>query len=150
MSFFFPVGFWVGVVWVLHGFQLAGLALGVLLYMCLVEAINLPHHAGIYIEEITPEAHLPIWDQYKVSRSCQYHPLIQKFVVLHFNYHAEHHLFPDLPWHQLDKAHKLLGDSEIKHELKVIGNSWMSQKRKESFGEFIRPHSEKKKSSEAA
>ena len=45
------------------------------------------------------ESRLPIWEQYRATRSCYYPPGVSELLVLNFNFHIEHHLFPDLPWY---------------------------------------------------
>ncbi len=140
---FVPVAFWTGVVVMLNTTQLGILMGSIGLYLYLVEAINFPHHAGAYIEDAAAVAnkdHLPVWEQHHVARSCVYPKWFQSLVLLHFNYHIEHHTFPDLPWHQLDKAHRLLTQSpEVHSNMIIIGNSWLEGKRRGTFGEFVRP-----------
>ncbi len=75
----------------------------VLLLIC-EELINLPHH----IEAPTVERKLPLWEQGEVSHSCRHVPLWSSLVLLHFNLHTAHHLFPGLPWFRLPQAERAL------------------------------------------
>jgi fatty acid desaturase len=138
---FGPVAFWTGVILMLDTTQLGILFGSIGLYLYMVEAINFPHHAGAYIEDSSlNKNHLPVWEQHLVARSCVYPKWFQSLVLLHFNYHIEHHTFPDLPWHQLDRAHRLLtGAPELAPQLIIIGNSWLEERRQGTFGEFVRP-----------
>lgn len=137
---FVPVACWTGIILMLNAGQLGVLAGALALYLYMVEAINFPHHAGAYIEPSSAQAKLPVWEQHHVARSCVYPKWFQSWVLLHFNYHIEHHTFPDLPWHQLDKAHQLMTDTpEVKAEMIIIGHSWLESKRQGSFGDFVLP-----------
>jgi acyl-lipid omega-6 desaturase (Delta-12 desaturase) len=90
------------------------------LYLFLEELINLPHH----VDRETFEGRLPLWEQYRAARSCYYPRGISELIMLNFNFHIEHHLFPSLPWYRLRKARHLvkpaLGDSYEE----CIGISW--------------------------
>ncbi len=79
---------------------------GVLIYLASVEIVNLPHH--LRLEQQSGNTRLAIWEQYQSSRSCVYPQFIEKFITLNFNYHTEHHMFPDLAWHQLSEVHTIL------------------------------------------
>lgn len=104
---------------------LAFMGLGILGYLALIEFINWPHHLETY--EVL-EKPMPRWEQAKISRTCRYHPLFEKYVALNFNFHSEHHLFPELPWHQLEGLHQRL--LKIEHFLKVdVNSSWLRNAR---------------------
>lgn len=77
---------------------------GLMLYVVLVELVNVPHHTGLteFDEKV------PLWEQHLPTRSCRYPKLISEFVVLNFNFHIEHHLFPNLPWYRLRAARDLV------------------------------------------
>jgi acyl-lipid omega-6 desaturase (Delta-12 desaturase) len=76
------------------------------LYLLAVEVVNFPHHVGLpYVDE---DHHLPVWDQHITARSCIYPAWLSKFIVLNFNYHIEHHMFPDAPWYYLPDLHQMV------------------------------------------
>jgi fatty acid desaturase len=82
-----------------------------LIYLFATELVNVPHHVDLF----KFKERLPLWDQWKASRSCYYPVLVSELLVLNFNFHIEHHLFPGLPWFQLRRARQLvraqLGDA---------------------------------------
>jgi acyl-lipid omega-6 desaturase (Delta-12 desaturase) len=82
-------------------FSLGALLPGVILYFTAVEVVNFPHH--LQLPQYHGETRFPFWEQYKISRSCIYPKWFATWVVLNFNYHTEHHLFPDVPWYHLPK-----------------------------------------------
>lgn len=73
----------------------------ILIYMVAVEAVNFPHH--LQLPQYGGDVRFPFWEQYKISRSCIYPKWFAEWVVLNFNYHTEHHLYPDVPWYHLSK-----------------------------------------------
>jgi fatty acid desaturase len=92
-----------------HGlrFRDVGLALGI--YLVLVEAVNLPHHSdlpGYYAG--ADGARPPVWEQSRSTRTCDYPWPMSELVMLNFNFHVEHHLFPTLPWYRLRRARDLV------------------------------------------
>jgi fatty acid desaturase len=80
------------------------------LYLVAVEVVNLPHHLGL--PQYFGETKLPVWEQFKIARSCLYPRWVARFIALNFNYHIEHHMFPDAPWYYLDEIH-----TELKAQL---------------------------------
>lgn len=85
-------------------FSIYVLAPSIIVYMVAVEVVNLPHH--LQLPQNRGNTKLQLWDQYKIARTCIYPRWFARLVVLNFNYHIEHHLFPDVPWYHLDKVHK--------------------------------------------
>jgi len=86
-----------------------------LIYLVVVELINFPHHIGTGLFALTEQGQkLPLWLQAKVTRSCYYPAIFSDWLLMNFNFHIEHHLFPDLPWYDLRKAQAItkeaLGD----------------------------------------
>lgn len=151
------IDFWIPVVawgWLLSsltsGYQVAALGAGFYCYLRLVEIINFPHHAGLYVQPLG-ENHLPASDQFEVTRTCVYQSWFEKFILLNFNYHAAHHLFPDLPWHELEKAHQTLMKSELGKSMIVVSGDWIYEQQRRPFAEFLFPHEEREeKKKEAA
>lgn len=123
-----PIAFW-GTAFAAAGWRTSLLVLlpSVILYFWLVEVVNFPHHTDL--PQYEGETKLSLWDQYKIARSCFYPKVLEKWVLLNFNYHTEHHLFPTLPWYQLE---------ELSRELRLkipdynysIGNAWIKRNRK--------------------
>lgn len=73
------------------------------------ELINLPHH----LQAPLVSSRLPLWSQDEVTDSCASLPVWSSVVLLHFNLHTAHHLFPALPWHKLPAAHKALAGEGV-------------------------------------
>jgi acyl-lipid omega-6 desaturase (Delta-12 desaturase) len=116
----------------------ANLWLSLLLYLVAVELVNLPHHVGMPTLRIgASRDRLKLWDQHETTRSCHYPGLLSELLVLNFNIHTEHHLFPDLPWYRLKRARSLvkpvLGDEH--HE--VVGIGWNVDNRARSATEVF-------------
>lgn len=150
LNMIIPVAIWGVVMANLNTQQLGVLALGIFLYLMIFEAVNFPHHVGLYLED-SETARRPVWQQYEITRTSRYTPWIERLSILNFNYHAEHHIFPDLPWHQLPQAHKLIQESEVKASTIVIEAGWLTEKRKDSFVSYLRPDVyEKEKTKKAA
>jgi acyl-lipid omega-6 desaturase (Delta-12 desaturase) len=125
---------------VLYGFGYVALALllqrcGALgtyllaLYGLLVaeEALNLPHHLH------TPfvDRPLPLWEQDAVSHSLRSVPVWSRWILLSFNLHGAHHVFPQQPWYQLRRLDRLLRaraaeDTEL---------SWSLRERRRPFSD---------------
>lgn len=138
LNMIFPVLLWSAIILSLNSYQLLSLALAAFLYLGLFEVINFPHHVGSYLED-SPTAKLPVWQQHEITRSTRYPTLIEKYLVLNFNYHGEHHVFPDLPWHQLPQAHQLIQESAAGHQTIVVSGSWLPKQRRLTFAAFVRP-----------
>jgi fatty acid desaturase len=79
------------------------------LYFMVTELANLPFHIGIGpVLDEDPRAKLPVWQHDRLTRSCRYPALVARFLMLNFNLHTEHHLFPNLPWYELERARNLV------------------------------------------
>ncbi len=120
----------------------------VALYLLAVDVVNLPHH--LQLPMISGEKKFSTWEQYQVARTCLYPRWMAKLIVLNFNYHSEHHMFPDAPWYYLEKLHlslrSELGDSQaIDPSFK-----WILENRSKDLLEVIHPNSEKKILSKAS
>ena len=77
------------------------------LYMMLIEFLNLPHHLTSPIDD--HKGPRPYYEQSEFSRSCAPMPWpIGKFLVLNFNYHIAHHLYPAVSWTKLPEAHHIM------------------------------------------
>jgi len=110
-------------------FNALNFAPAILLYLLLVEFVNTPHHAGLtaYRER------LPLWKQHLPTRSCSYPPIISAFAVLNFNFHIEHHFFPNLPWYRLPGASRLVKAALGPAYRETRGLNWHLAERKRDF-----------------
>jgi fatty acid desaturase len=126
-SYFTSITIYSGIVYALGVKSLLMLP-GFLIYLVMVEAINFPHHLSL--PQYRGEKVLPVFQQFIISRSCQYPKFFSRVVLNNFNYHTEHHLFPRLPWYKLDviapQIRQLLGD----HYNGSIGSEWILKNRK--------------------
>ena len=121
---------------------------GVVLYLIAVEVVNFPHHLGLEYSE--GETKWSVWDQHRTARTCLYPRWMARWVVLNFNYHIEHHMFPDVPWYHLDKIHMavrpLLG-----HQYNTDPQfEWIQVNRKRSLDQILQRGNGNRKSSAAA
>ena len=117
------------------------LVLGVGLYFRAFEEMIIPQHVGLYSND-EPENRLAAWEQQDITRSWSIGEVAEKYITLNMNYHTEHHLFPDLPWHQLKKAHTLL--LKENEPLVIVPQDWMNQQRRRLFSQVIVPVSSRK------
>lgn len=107
LSLTWPLAFWSTVFLTLPTSMLMMFVVpGVFLYLVLTEFVNLPHH--LRLPQRTGEDRLQIWNQHESARSCVYPAWMEKYITLNFNYHTEHHMFPDLSWYQLKEVHSIL------------------------------------------
>ena len=116
--------------------------IGICLYLRAYEEMIVPQHVGMYSDDDL-EHHPSAWDQQDITRSWYLASGLEKYVVLNMNYHTEHHLFPDLPWHQLNNAHKLL--LQENEQLNLTSLNWMNEQRRRPFPEVIIPVTSRKK-----
>ncbi|NBX03832.1 MAG: fatty acid desaturase [Alphaproteobacteria bacterium] len=90
-------------------------------YMMLIEFFNLPHHLTSPIDD--HKGPRPYYEQSGFSRSCSPMPWpIGKFLVLNFNYHIAHHLYPAVHWTKLPEAHRIMTDYDA--ELGKTEHEW--------------------------
>jgi fatty acid desaturase len=105
-----------------------------LLSLC-EELINLPHH----IEANAVSHKLALWEQAAVTHSLKSVPFWSRCVLLHFNLHTAHHVFPALPWFRLAHAERALskyGFAQARgHELSVS-----MRLRRARFAEVFAPY----------
>jgi omega-6 fatty acid desaturase (delta-12 desaturase) len=134
----------VSIVWCVVGYvllfklfpvqlTLGNLWLALVFHLVAVELVNLPHHVGMPTFKADEKRdHLKLWEQHETTRSCHYPGPFSELLVLNFNIHTEHHLFPDLPWYRLKRARELLkpvlGDDH--HE--TVGIGWNIENRSRS------------------
>jgi len=137
LSMIVPGAFWVSMFAMAPAAFLWGSVVpGVLLYLLTVEVVNLPHH--LELPQYRGDTLLPLWEQHKIARSCLYPKWFAENVVLNFNYHLEHHMYPGLAWYHLHRMHEIL-----KPELGAAYNtdpqfSWILKNRPKDLGEVLR------------
>lgn len=143
-SILLPLVFWGLLLFATPPVFVASVLLPTLLvYFLAVEVVNFPHH--LQLPQFRGEEKFPVWQQFQTARSCVYPPWFARFVVLNFNYHIEHHMFPDVPWYHLEKLHE-----PVKSALKAEYNtdpsfSWILKNKKVSLGEVLAPAEKIKK-----
>lgn len=104
------------------------------LFLFAEELVNIPHHVG------TPtfSGRLAVWEQYLASRSCYYPAGVSELLVLNFNFHIEHHMFPNLPWFRLRSARRavkaLLGERYVE----AVGIEWNLRHRSRDLQRIVR------------
>jgi acyl-lipid omega-6 desaturase (Delta-12 desaturase) len=137
LSLVVPPLVWCGMLfWLPTTFVLAGLVPGLGLYLLMAEVVNLPHH--LELPQYRGETKLPLWEQHRIARTCLYPKWFAENVVLNFNYHLEHHLYPSLSWYHLAEIHELL-----RSELGTAYNtdpkfSWILKNRPRSLAVVMR------------
>jgi acyl-lipid omega-6 desaturase (Delta-12 desaturase) len=109
--------------------------LAVIIFLAAEEAVNLPHHVGAPVTN----GRLPPWQQWMPTRSCRYPRGVSEFLVLNFNFHIEHHVFPFLPWYRLRSAHHLLRRSLGGAYQEEVGIGWALRNRRQSLDSVIEP-----------
>jgi fatty acid desaturase len=94
------LGWWHYVLWV---------GPATVIYFAIFELINLPQHSGMFPH--TSKTHpkpIPIYEQEEITRTSQTQFWVSRYILLHFNLHSEHHLFPSAPWHALPEISTIL------------------------------------------
>jgi acyl-lipid omega-6 desaturase (Delta-12 desaturase) len=101
-------------------FELRHFALGLVIYLFANEPVNVPHHADLLVFS----DRLPLWNQWQATRSCYYPLFVSETLVLNFDFHIEHHLFPALPWFRLRRARTLIRAALGDDYNEAIGIRW--------------------------
>ncbi len=137
-SYFIPAGIYLGLplLWP-EVFNFWNFAPGIALYLMLVEFVNLPHHLDL--PTYRGKARLAVKDQYLVARSAVYPQVFSRWALLNFNLHLEHHLFPTLPWHELEKARVLVKPILGAGYNETTGGVWLFRHRRRSIDELLAP-----------
>jgi fatty acid desaturase len=115
------------------------LAPALFLFVVAEELVNTPHHADV----AGFDHKLPVWEQYRASRSCYYPPGVSELLVLNFNFHTEHHLFPKLPWCRLRYARSLVKRRLGSRYHEAIGLTWNVENRRSSIQAIVNRYSSK-------
>jgi acyl-lipid omega-6 desaturase (Delta-12 desaturase) len=91
-----------------------------IIYLFAEELVNLPHHSDLF----KFSGRLPLWEQWKAARSCYYPVFVSELLVLNFNFHIEHHLYPSLPWYRLRSARSLVRRALEDEYNEAVGIGW--------------------------
>lgn len=97
------------------------------------ELVNVPHHVGMP----TFAEKLPVWAQHQTTRSCYYPRGLSEVLVLNFNFHIEHHMFPSLPWHRLRRARGLVRPALGVEYQETFGISWNLENRRRDIDAIV-------------
>jgi omega-6 fatty acid desaturase (delta-12 desaturase) len=137
-SLCFPLLLWGSVLSVVSAdFALGAVLPATFLYFSLIEIVNFPHH--LELPQYRGDAKLQLWEQHEIARSCLYPKWFARYVVLNFNFHAAHHMFPDLPWYRLEEAHMLLKEKLQNRYIEDPHFSWILKNRPKSMAELLAP-----------
>lgn len=138
-----PVMMWGALFAFIPGvFLLEVLLPSLFLYFVGIEVVNLPHH--LQLPQYRGDTKFTAWEQYKTARSCIYPKWFARFVVLNFNYHVEHHMFPDVPWYHLDKLH-LPVKAALQGQLNTDSYfSWILENKTKAVGQVLSPENDDK------
>lgn len=126
-----------------EGFLTKAFLPGLALYLLAVEVVNFPHHLGMPF--LTENERAPAWEQYKTARTCIYPKWFARHVVLNFNFHTEHHMFPDAPWYTLEAIHEKLQQALGKKQNVDILFKWTKENRPLDIIDVISKSEEQKK-----
>lgn len=136
LSILFPILFWIPIINLAsENYLLFCFLPATMIYLIGVEIINFPHHLQkIHLKN---KDRLKVWEQHLGSRSCIYPRWISQYIVLNFNYHIEHHLYPEAPWYCLDQIHlAIIKDLHQGYE-KDENLNWNLRNRNRSILELI-------------
>lgn len=100
------------------------------------ELVNIPHHSDVSVFD----ERLPLWEQHRATRSCDYPTGVSELLVLNFNFHIEHHLFPSLPWYRLRTARTLVRAALGESYTQATGLSWNIDKRTKPIEALVAPY----------
>lgn len=115
-------------------FAVGNFALAIVIYLVAVELVNLPHHS----DQPSTSEKLALWEQAFSTRSCYYPKLVSELLVLNFNFHIEHHLFPSLPWYRLRGARGLIKPALGMGYKEAIGIRWNLTNRFKDITQVLR------------
>ncbi|WP_454785532.1 fatty acid desaturase family protein [Legionella sp. WA2024007413] len=105
----------------------------ILIYGVLWETLSTPQHLGL-----EPTQHRPTLKEHTLTtRSTWFPRWLQHYLFLNFGYHVEHHFFPALPWHELEKAHYKIKPLLSNEYQMVTGGIWNIQMRSQNMEKAI-------------
>jgi fatty acid desaturase len=145
ISLVLPLLLWgAAVSLVSREFTYGALIPALFIYFFAIEVVNLPHH--LRLPQFRGDEKFPAWEQYQTARSCIYPKWLARFVVLNFNFHTEHHMFPDVPWYHLDKLQDPVGKALKENYNTDLYFGWFLENKKRTIHEVISSVDEKKPS----
>jgi len=136
---FIPLGWGLIFLVAPEPFRVTNVAPALLLFLILEELVNVPHHVAMPLFE----RKLPLWEQHLTTRSCHYPRGLSELLVLNFNYHIEHHLYPALPWYRLRKARRLLKPALQSAYTECLGIAWNLENRSIALSDLLGSRSQK-------
>lgn len=87
------------------------IGLAIYIYMIALEFFTMPHHVPSVIDH--RNGPVPFHEQDKYTQSCTPWPApFDVLLMLNFNYHVVHHLYPYVHFTKLKEAHALIGSCE--------------------------------------
>lgn len=97
----------------------------------LIENTNLPQHSELFphLSDAHPKP-IQLNEQDEVTRSTHLPDWLSTVMVLNFNRHTEHHLFPSAPWYTLNRLRRRLIASGYEHPHEVFFISFMLKLRR--------------------
>ena len=108
----------------------------IILYGVLWETLSTPQHLGL-----APTTHRPTLKEHALTtRSTWFPRWLQHYLFLNFGYHVEHHFFPALPWHELEKAHLKIKPILKNQYNMVTGGLWNLKMRRKNMEHAIGVH----------
>ena len=111
------------------------------IYLVGVELVNFPHHLDMpTVDPNSSKQRLYVWEQQATTRSCRYPGILSELLVLNFNLHTEHHIFPDLPWFRLKEARKLIKPALDPGYNEAHGLGWNYDMRTGDLDHFVEPN----------
>jgi fatty acid desaturase len=131
---------WLPLSWALGGWlapdlvRFESVAPALILFLVAEELVNIPHHVGA----TTFDRKLAVWEQYRASRSCWYPTGVSELLLLNFNFHIEHHLFPTLPWFRLRGARTAVKQLLAERYEEAIGIQWNLENRSRDLENIVR------------
>jgi len=111
------------------------------IYLVGVELVNFPHHLDMpTVDPQSSKQRLYVWEQQATTRSCRYPGILSELLVLNFNLHTEHHLFPALPWFRLKHARELIKPALQPGYNEVHGIGWNYVMRTGDLDHIVQPN----------
>ena len=108
---------------------------GLVLYLVMVEVVNFPHH--LELPQNRGDKKLFVWEQHLISRSCMYSKIFRNFVLNNFNFHTEHHMYPQAPWYRLDSIHEKIKSSLGENYNYSFRSEWVRKNRKKNIEDVL-------------
>lgn len=128
MTMYFILFYGFSTVFKIHYFILPAIGYGILW-----ELLTTAQHLGLPSFTTRPQLH----QHAQTTRSTIFPNFIGKYVFLNFGLHLEHHFYPALPWHELNKARVLLKPVLKNNYNEVIGGVWNFKTRQQDMRVFL-------------